>query len=220
MGFTSIPLCEIITANGKLEREFSLSSSDLFHSPAGFVQLRLEYSVPTPQVREIPMTVAGDSEVPESVPGELAKIEFPNPELTRQNECMVLDYIELSNANFNCGEQLSEEDVLKSEIPQSSVSGTSPSISKSSLEASRVGKVEDSGGEMVINVTMPESEVVQEEIVDMYKKSVQQFTESLAKMKLPLDKDNDKNDVSGEKVEAVRSAGQSPRVFYGSRAFF
>ncbi|PPR96429.1 hypothetical protein GOBAR_AA24236 [Gossypium barbadense] len=35
----------------------------------------------------------------------------------------------------------------------------------------------------------PDQKVVQQEIVDMYMKSMQQFTESLAKMKLPLDID-------------------------------
>lgn len=40
----------------------------------------------------------------------------------------------------------------------------------------------------------PEQTVVQEQIVDMYMKSMQQFTESLAKMKLPMDIENQQYD--------------------------
>uniref|UniRef100_A0A0A9HWB7 Uncharacterized protein n=1 Tax=Arundo donax TaxID=35708 RepID=A0A0A9HWB7_ARUDO len=74
--------------------------------------------------------------------------------------------------------------------------------------------------------------------MDMYMKSMQQFTESLAKMKLPLDMDNGSEksggtaaatsdaDSSGADSSTVKkpTAGQqekpSPKVFYGSRAFF
>ncbi|KAM0892793.1 hypothetical protein ACQ4PT_025517 [Festuca glaucescens] len=82
-----------------------------------------------------------------------------------------------------------------------------------------------------------EVQVNQKEIMDMYMKSMQQFTESLAKMKLPLDMDNgsDKsgND-GGAAISPADSSGtdssaatkkptaqeKSPKVFYGSRAFF
>lgn len=79
---------------------------------------------------------------------------------------------------------------------------------------------EDSKVGTVINVTVPESKLVQKEIVGMYMKSMQQFTESLAKMKLPLDMKNDDVVDSGEKIKDANRTGQSPRVFYGSRAFF
>ena len=84
-----------------------------------------------------------------------------------------------------------------------------------------------------------EVQVNQKEIMDMYMKSMQQFTESLAKMKLPLDMDNgsDKSgsgpaaasptDSSGtdssaaaKKPAAGGAQEKSPKVFYGSRAFF
>jgi hypothetical protein len=78
------------------------------------------------------------------------------------------------------------------------------------------------------------------QIMDMYMKSMQQFTDSLAKMKLPsLDIDNGSSgkstpaaatpdaDSAGADSSAVKkpaAAGQqekpSPKVFYGSRAFF
>lgn len=70
----------------------------------------------------------------------------------------------------------------------------------------------------------PEQPVVQEQIVDMYMKSMQQFTESLAKMKLPMDIENQQSDDSTKSgtdqknAQSGRNAGS--RVFYGSRAFF
>ncbi|GKV43820.1 hypothetical protein SLEP1_g51072 [Rubroshorea leprosula] len=68
----------------------------------------------------------------------------------------------------------------------------------------------------------PEQKVVQQDIVDMYMKSMQQFTESLAKMKLPLDIDNGPAESGNSSSEKKLEASKSPasRVFYGSRAFF
>lgn len=76
----------------------------------------------------------------------------------------------------------------------------------------------------------PEVHVVKQDIVDMYMKSMQQFTESLAKMKLPFDIDgtqnseersseaqSEKKDVESESLAAEKDGH---RVFYGSRAFF
>lgn len=84
-----------------------------------------------------------------------------------------------------------------------------------------------------------EVQVNQKEIMDMYMKSMQQFTESLAKMKLPLDMDNgsDKSGSGAPAASPTDSSGtdssaaakkptaggaqeKSPKVFYGSRAFF
>jgi hypothetical protein len=85
-----------------------------------------------------------------------------------------------------------------------------------------------------------EVQVNQKEIMDMYMKSMQQFTESLAKMKLPLDMDNGSDKTGGNDAGAGAAASpadssgtdssaatkkptpqdKSPKVFYGSRAFF
>jgi hypothetical protein len=70
---------------------------------------------------------------------------------------------------------------------------------------------------------------MQKQIVDMYMRSMQQFTESLAKMKLPMDVDKpEREDRSGDviqnhenkKVEIDNKKKDGSRVFYGSRAFF
>ncbi|KAJ0020381.1 hypothetical protein Pint_30852 [Pistacia integerrima] len=72
-----------------------------------------------------------------------------------------------------------------------------------------------------------EQSAMQQQIVDMYMRSMQQFTESLAKMKLPMDLDKpeiseNRSDViqnDNNKLEIEKKKDGS-RVFYGSRAFF
>lgn len=75
--------------------------------------------------------------------------------------------------------------------------------------------------------TEAEQSAMQQQIVDMYMRSMQQFTESLAKMKLPMDLDKPESDDSSSvviqhhdnKLDAEKKKDGS-RVFYGSRAFF
>ncbi|MBA0774337.1 hypothetical protein Gotri_009554 [Gossypium trilobum] len=71
-----------------------------------------------------------------------------------------------------------------------------------------------------------EQSAMQQQIVDMYMRSMQQFTESLAKMKLPMDLDKPEHEDRGDliqnnskKIEHEKKKDGS-RVFYGSRAFF
>ncbi|KAK8550690.1 hypothetical protein V6N13_119202 [Hibiscus sabdariffa] len=71
-----------------------------------------------------------------------------------------------------------------------------------------------------------EQSAMQQQIVDMYMRSMQQFTESLAKMKLPMDLNKPEPEHRGDliqnnskKIEHDRKKDGS-RVFYGSRAFF
>ncbi|KAI4308180.1 hypothetical protein L6164_031281 [Bauhinia variegata] len=66
---------------------------------------------------------------------------------------------------------------------------------------------------------------MQQQIVDMYMRSMQQFTESLAKMKLPMDLDKpDREEViqnpNSSKLELDKQKKDGSRVFYGSSAFF
>ncbi|OIT28834.1 PREDICTED: uncharacterized protein LOC109212164 [Nicotiana attenuata] len=291
LGFTLVPLCDVLAENGKLEQEFSLSSSDLFHSPSGFVQLTLTYTGATPEVLEIPtpghsLAAANDCDegrgIADSIPCELVNIEFPDPKIVNENERMVTEYYSIpcteldsqSSEHINStenGDHISPENVERTsesavvegqdatEIKKLETStrvsqSNSPSVcdtkqtSNSPIEESVLPLKDgskDSAKEVdsttpsiavstftppVVNVSIvPEQKVVQQEIVDMYMKSMQQFTEALAKMKLPLDmesglavqngNDNTESSGSSEKPQA-RPSGQSPRVFYGSRAFF
>ncbi|XP_052178239.1 uncharacterized protein LOC127792005 [Diospyros lotus] len=280
LGFALVPLSDVVTEDGKLENEFSLSSSDLFHSPAGFVQLTLSYTGASPEVFEISTPRSSAAANPVSDPNELDKIEFPDPKIVNENELMVSEYFGIPPADYEStnpespssvenGEHLSSEDttvemaedlptggldgaeVSKTETPPSIVStsvsplasvpasppsasntpGASKQLKEDSVSSLKEKKEDASEAESgssalpVINVNIePEQKVVQQEIVDMYMKSMQQFTESLAKMKLPLDIDNapaNSGDTkSDEKVQAPKSNGRSPKVFYGSRAFF
>ncbi|XP_059665396.1 uncharacterized protein LOC132311500 [Cornus florida] len=77
-----------------------------------------------------------------------------------------------------------------------------------------------------INLEVEQS-AMQQQIVDMYMRSMQQFTESLAKMKLPMDLDKPEPEDRGvviqnhnNKVEIEKKRKDNSRVFYGSRAFF
>ncbi|KAA8544589.1 hypothetical protein F0562_022601 [Nyssa sinensis] len=71
-----------------------------------------------------------------------------------------------------------------------------------------------------------EQSAMQQQIVDMYMRSMQQFTESLAKMKLPMELDKQEGEDASiviqnhNKVELEKKKKDGSRVFYGSRAFF
>ncbi|CAN4103951.1 unnamed protein product [Withania somnifera] len=291
LGFALVPLSEILVKNGKLEKEFSLSSTDLFHSPAGFVQLSLSYSGTSPDVIEIPafpISVETDASRPvnealESLPNEFDRIEFPDPKIVNENNLMVSEYINIPGTNLDSQSsdslvssdtenQLSPEvDVHMENVPSevanfhqfpkrdsppssistidspsalhaaSSLSSETQGASKSPGEEyasaskecpagkNNIGSAENNiseskaGGAFPKPVVIePEQKLVQQDIVDMYMKSMQQFTESLAKMKLPLDIENGPtssgNSSSDQTSQTPKSTGS--RVFYGSRAFF
>lgn len=286
LGFALVPLSDVLIKNGKLEKEFSLSSTDLFHSPAGFVQLSLSYSGASPDVMAIPaMRTASDVEILESLPCEFEKIEFPDPKIVNENQMMVSEYFgipcssvdsETSASVVTCDVEnhvssemgvhvlesfsaatVDSNKVTKPDSPPSSVStdGVSSHSVASSSDTSDVptskppsqehdsvqkekkgadvgdGETDSSGGAqsekivkplITVNIE-PEQNVVQQDIVDMYMKSMQQFTESLAKMKLPLDIDSGptssgSSTTSDQKTQSSKNSGS--RVFYGSRAFF
>lgn len=96
-----------------------------------------------------------------------------------------------------------------------------------SIEVTKFGQVFNSP---LGNINLEAEEcAMQKQIVDMYMRSMQQFTESLAKMKLPMDVDKpERQDHSGDvipnhenkKLEIDNKKKDGSRVFYGSRAFF
>ncbi|RAL39002.1 hypothetical protein DM860_011488 [Cuscuta australis] len=298
LGFALVPLSEVFIDNGKLDQEFPLSSTDLFHSPAGFVKLSFSYSGEWPEV--IPIPVPPTSRMadkalqdthPESLPNMLEKIEFPDPKVVSENDLMVSEYFSIQSNNLeshgsdsfsadaknqcnselddNAGETFPTWTVdshhhEKHDSPSSNLS-TNESPPFASLPAASSHSCATPGGSKFLNEesiqpteeyttvekksdvyedtgcnasenlhpdTFPkpvvtvniesEVQVVQQDIVDMYMKSMQQFTESLAKMKLPLDSEGGPTTSSGnsssEKLETPKSSGS--RVFYGSGAFF
>uniref|UniRef100_A0A1J3FUQ6 C2 domain-containing protein n=1 Tax=Noccaea caerulescens TaxID=107243 RepID=A0A1J3FUQ6_NOCCA len=262
LGFTLVPLSQVVVRNGKLEKEFSLSSTDLYHSPAGFVELSLSYSGDSPEVMHIPAVPTVDHGT------ELASIEFDesdflDPKIVCENNQMVSKY--LATTCSDSDELVSSEagfvevnsvqsavvDTVEEEAPKNTVSTneiSSPSVAVSSgssdthVDSKLSNEVNNSCSDeearkpkdiktdkrddeavvksvLTVNIEQPEQKVVQQDIVDMYTKSLQQFTESLAKMKLPLDIDSPtQSENSSSSQQTPKSAGS--RVFYGSRAFF
>ncbi|PIA38391.1 hypothetical protein AQUCO_02800234v1 [Aquilegia coerulea] len=289
LGFAVVPLSEIFAANGKLAQEFSLSSNDLFHSPAGFVQLSISYygaqpdvyAIPTPRASLTANTVMEDSEILDSLSNDYDKIEFPDPSIVNETQFMVSQYFGLdsesseslnttesdnhlnSSAGVRVVESFSEgsfisTDATNNDNPASSVStNESPSVSITASSPSvcdTPGASQSSNQELVsdlkeknadnskdesvsssgipnnksahsvfgVNI-VPEKTVVQQDIVDMYMKSMQQFTESLAKMKLPMDGEKgtiDSGNANGSSEQKLQTPKSGSRVFYGSRAFF
>ncbi|XP_073123881.1 uncharacterized protein [Henckelia pumila] len=298
LGFALVPVSDILLHNGKLEKEFSLSSTDLFHSPAGFVQLSISFDGAPPEVIPIsapPKSVVNDStvqdtEIVESIPCDLEKIEFPDPKIANENDKMVEEYfampcttldsqnsdnavssdsenqvtseVEIKHEHGNClsvatpslrpapkihspSSSVSANGTSTATLPVSSQSSIPPKDSKSlneenplppkddakeknlnNLRSESNASIEVSDDALVkpvvtVNIE-PEQKVDQQEIVDMYMKSMQQFTESLAKMKLPVDFESgpasSENSSSDLKSPASKNSGS--RVFYGSRAFF
>lgn len=266
LGFALVPLSDVVVANGKLVQEFSLSSTDLFHSPAGFVQLSISYTGSSPEVLAITPR-RQESPVAENDECELEKMEFPDLQVVNENKMMVSEYfgIPCTDLENQCTEELvsAESDncpddeagvrvvdsflvatspdsvgVAKIETPLSSVStNESPNekdkSTEAEIESSSVVTTDNAFAPPLISINIePEQQVVQQDIVDMYMKSMQQFTESLANMKLPMDLENNNSSTSSsgssstengtagndKKLQEAKKAGT--RVFYGSRAFF
>ncbi|XP_031480113.1 uncharacterized protein LOC116250547 [Nymphaea colorata] len=301
LGFVLVPLSSVI-GKGKLTRDFTLSSTDLFHSPAGFVQLTLFFensAHPFPQLN----SPADSTEVVLHDPKdqnldhcEYEKFEFPDVKITTENQRMVFEYFDMAKKNhasvlnFNANGLVTMPFLQIGASPQTvdeydMAADSTGKICESSPEPPQVGAVEtgnhvpdagllgcittslsldgsmekrnDSGastdvvdsknedskiddpvakvgaiklGSIFTNPLEeinlgPHQMVVQQQIVDMYMKSMQQFTESLAKMELPTDFNRLGPEGGGEIIQRQsnldkENKGSSTRVFYGSRAFF
>ncbi|RDY02558.1 hypothetical protein CR513_13969, partial [Mucuna pruriens] len=268
LGFALVPLSQVLMKDGKLEKEFSLSSTDLFHSPAGS----------SPDVMAIPamptqLAANGTDKDSESLVRDLDKIEFPDPKIVNEDHLMVSEYFGIPCDERQCSDSLATTDTenLSSEAgvqlvecfsacsvesvqlpkvdsPPSSVSTnavSSPSAAASSdssdvaaskspnheqvsgtkekIDETKDGESDSSNGVVnepfpkpVVTVNIePEPNVVQQDIVDMYMKSMQQFTESLAKMKLPMDFESGPtssgNSSSEQKLQTPKSSNS--RIF-------
>jgi hypothetical protein len=246
----------VIVRSGKLEKEFSLSSTDLYHSPAGFVELSLSYAGDSPELMHIPAAVPIVDHETELASIEFDESDFLDPKIVCENNQMVSKYLadsdELVSSEAGFVEVNSVQSaVVEEEAPKNTVSTneiSSPSIAVSSgssdthVDSKLSNEVNNSGSDeeakkpkdvktdkkddeavvksvLTVNIEQPEQKVVQQDIIDMYTKSLQQFTESLAKMKLPLDIDSPtQSENSSSSQQTPKSAGS--RVFYGSRAFF
>ncbi|XP_076928080.1 uncharacterized protein LOC143591908 [Bidens hawaiensis] len=270
LGFALIPLSDVIIKNGVREKEFMLSSDDIFHSPSGFVQLSLSYNGVLPDVMVVSPTLPPAKTTAGPDEPELDKLEFPDPKIVNENEIMVSEYFGISSESLVSSDHPSDTDDQtssenggsvnqkpdsptldgesvnqKPDSPPTSVSTNGSQCA--SVVVTNVESVEDEkqsesanqesgsqakdakdkpveGGSVNLRNFELDQKVVQQDFVDLYMKSMQQFTESLAKMKLPLEMENEQrttssgNSSSGQNGETPN--GDRPRVFYGSRAFF
>ncbi|XP_062189152.1 uncharacterized protein LOC133892410 [Phragmites australis] len=121
LGFALVPLPEVVAADGgTLAREFPLTTSDLFQTPSGFLQLELSYIGVVPEVVPISPTpkpaLADPEEEPENAGAgngkEYEKIEFPDLNLVEENQIMVSEYTGLP---CTAVEAQSSESLLTSE---------------------------------------------------------------------------------------------------------
>ncbi|KAK9074244.1 hypothetical protein SSX86_006841 [Deinandra increscens subsp. villosa] len=258
LGFALIPLSDVIIKNGELEKEFTLSSNDIFHSPSGFVQLSLSYNGVSPDVIVIPPTQQ-PAKTAVSDQSELDKLEFPDPKIVNENEIMVSEYFGISSESLvssDTDDQACSENggsfVFESQKPDSPPTSVStygstngsqcasvPVASGKSFDDEKQSKSANQESDSPVkdkpveggSTNQPsasmnfdlDQKVVQQDFVDLYMKSMQQFTESLAKMKLPLEMENEQtssgNSSSGQNNTETPN-GTRARVFYGSRAFF
>lgn len=105
LGFALVPI-SLVLGKGKVTRDFSLSSTDLFHSPAGTVKLSLSLNTNVPAARP---TVNPNSSITSEVllldrkisevvldPTEYSRIEFPDINVVRENQEMVTEYFNLA----------------------------------------------------------------------------------------------------------------------------
>lgn len=241
LGFSMVPLCEILAENDKLEKEFELSTSELFHSPSGFVKLSITYTGSAPDVMEIPMAphcvCDQDSEECDQDSSELEKLEFPDPKVMNENEIMVSEYYSNKGQTTETDDSLGSDSNkrLVSGIPEENLETTSfPNVENPSRNNHEpLEKKEEKTQRAIDSLAQPtirlksesEQKVVQQEIVDMYLKSMKQFSEALAKMNLPMDKGNNSPDLGGidgteSNGKESKGEGTNTKVFYGSRAFF
>ncbi|XP_078179444.1 calcium-dependent lipid-binding (CaLB domain) family protein [Carex rostrata] len=287
LGFTLIPISSISgTKIGKTPQEFILSSTDLFHSPAGTIRLTLTLN-PHPSIDLVPN--AGPSITSEVVildpVVDYSNIEFPDINAAQENQKMVMQYFDMgvpaqqslpfiqlspsassvddcemitvnstsensmqNPTNFTGSTITSSSNENKIAVETFNVSSTEVchgSASSPETPTSKEAKLLSKDKEATIvqqrvfkspleNTNMVEEQnEMQKQIMDMYMKSMQQFTESLAKMKLPMDIDQtiaddteiviqsqerDNNKLENKNMGESKKDGS--RVFYGSRAFF
>lgn len=100
LGFALVPLSQVV-GKGKVTENYSLSSTDLFHSPAGTVRLSLslDKSLPADALNSVldqPVSSSISSEVVLLDPAEYSRIEFPDVNVVMENQQMVSEYFDLA----------------------------------------------------------------------------------------------------------------------------
>ncbi|CAL9129501.1 unnamed protein product [Musa acuminata var. zebrina] len=105
---------------------------------------------------------------------------------------------------------------LSATVSSPSPEHKSPQVTEGEADSS--AQPNDTIMKPIININVePEQTVVQQDIVDMYMKSMQQFTESLANMKLPMDVDDNsataQTDETNERMQITKRTSYSSLLF-------
>ncbi|KAH0716325.1 hypothetical protein KY284_009230 [Solanum tuberosum] len=280
LGFALVPISSVV-GKGKITQDFSLSSTDLFHSPAGIVKLSLFLNTnnlisvsnnpscsPSSSSSISSEVVLLDRNTSQVIldPVEYSRIEFPEISLVQENQEMVSQYFDLGgsflqlaafHSHHHDDQQQPQDDyemaaINPSEDDDSNISRkqnswflsssmtSSLSDDRNSADSSPDKQINDNKKDSIkkedeelkephVVFTAPLGNIIkidaeqsgmQQQIVDMYMRSMQQFTESLAKMKLPLDLDKADQKDHGSSSSDMNNRKENSRVFYGSRAFF
>lgn len=109
LGFALVPVPQVVE-KGKMTEDFSLSSTDLFHSPAGTVQLTLSLNTSLPINPSSESCATSSSSITSEVilldrkisqvmldPVEYSRIEFPDISVVKENQQMVSEYFHLAS---------------------------------------------------------------------------------------------------------------------------
>ncbi|GJN16710.1 hypothetical protein PR202_gb03729 [Eleusine coracana subsp. coracana] len=283
LGFALVPLAAVVAADGArlAAREFELSSTDLFHSPAGTIRLSLALHAGLPGDEACPPPPP--ERASSSITSEVVILDPPvDLNAVKENHDMAVQYlpllqlgnnnppeskVEMSTSstrsnNNNEGEkekpaaasssddggsknaasttttaisddrlmmmiasssannrEVIEKPPLPDESTAAPMSCRSPetptsSNGKDDVFTSPMGGIE-------IDMVDAEQSEMQRQIMEMYVRSMQQFSESLAKMKMPIElADGDGVVVQKENKTDNDVKNDGARVFYGSRAFF
>ncbi|RLN21693.1 hypothetical protein C2845_PM07G35040 [Panicum miliaceum] len=279
LGFALVPLAAVAAADGaRLDRDFELSSTDLFHSPAGTIRLSLALhsgipgdACPPPE-RGAESSIASEVVILEPVPPvDYSRIEFDDLKVDQENQAMAVQYLPFLHLGETPRPPEAILDAEMSTSPRGEKAASSEDSSKNASTTSTVsddrvisasaGAVEKPVADVGKATSVPmscrspdtptscsgekasdvfksplgdidmeaEQSAMQRQIMEMYVKSMQQFSESLAKVQLPLELDGvvvQKEEKPGNKVIHIQQQQQQQvkkdgaRVFYGSRAFF
>jgi len=285
LGFALVPLAAVAAADGaRLDRDFELSSTDLFHSPAGTIRLSLALHSGIPGDACPPPELGAESSIASEVvilepapPVDYSRIQFDDLKVDQENQAMAVQYLPFLHIGETPRPSETMEDAEMSTSPRGkkaassedgskNASTTTSTVSDDRVISASAGAVEKPVADADKATTVPmsclspdtptscsghkasdvfksplgdididmeaEQSAMQRQIMEMYVKSMQQFSESLAKVQLPLELDGvlvQKEEKPGSnKVIHIQPQPQpqqqvkkeGARVFYGSRAFF
>lgn len=263
LGFALVPLAAVAAAQGAaLEGDFELSSTDLFHSPAGTVRLSLAL-----RSGGLPGDASSEAVLLEHAAtppvDDRSRIEFTDLKVAvaQENDAMAVQYLPFlgggaspprgeksaassegskNAADASTASTVSEDreavEMPRPEADHEATAAPSKSCRSPGTPTSCAEKGPEKGdvfklplmGDIVIDMEAEEQSAMQRQIMEMYVKGMQQFSQSLAKMKLPIELGaNDGVVVQKEAkpdssmvFEQQQAKKDGARVFYGSRAFF